>query len=88
MISDLYQHKGNEYKVLQPPSISKAPDERLISTSLGKDFIEIHDSTVMYGSPELADHLSGFIYMSVSMYEDKCSQGNDKSVLILEEIAI
>ena len=61
--------------MLKPPSISKAPDERLISTSLGKDFIEIHESTVMYGSPELADHLSGFIYMSVSMYEDKSSQG-------------
>ena len=74
--------------MLKPPSISKAPDERLLSTSLGKDFIEIHESTVMYGSPELADHLSGFIYMSVSMYEDKSSQGNDTSVLILEEIVI
>ena len=61
--------------MLQPPGISKVPDEKLISMSLGKDFIEIHESTVMYGSPELADHLSGFIYMSVSMYEDKCSQG-------------
>ena len=59
--------------MLKPPSISKESDERLISTSLGKDFVEIHESTVMY--PELADSLSGFIYMSVSMYEDKSSQG-------------
>ena len=61
--------------MLQPPSISKAPDQRLISTSLGKDFIEIHESTVMYGSPELADQISGFICHAGSMYEDNCSQG-------------
>ena len=36
----------------------------------------------------LSGHLSIINEMSVSMYEDKCSQGNDTSVLIIEEIVI
>lgn len=38
------------------------------------DWNEVHESTVVYGSPELADHLSGNMYMRASVYEDKCSQ--------------
>ena len=40
-----------------------------------KDFIEIHESTVSYGSPELEDQNSGAIYMHASIHEDKSSKG-------------
>ena len=48
----------------------------MTSNSLGRDFIEIHESAIMYGSPEQADILSGFMSQYVAIHEDKSSQGN------------
>jgi len=39
-----------------------------------KDFLEIHDVTLNFGSPETADQMSGAIYLHASISEDKCSQ--------------
>ena len=62
------------------PDEIKVPSESLAVTPLGKDFTEIHESTVSYGSPELEDQNSGAIYMHASIHEDKSSKG--KFVLI------
>jgi len=39
-----------------------------------KDFIEIHESTINFGSPETCDQMSGAIYLHANISEDKCSQ--------------
>ena len=39
-----------------------------------EDFKEIHSVILNFGSPEMADQMSGAIYMHASMSEDKCSQ--------------
>ena len=80
LASDLYRQNADKYKMLKPPNtttITTKGEEgnEMKSAALGKDFCEIHECTVMYGCPELADHLSGSIYMRASIYEDKCSQG-------------
>lgn len=38
------------------------------------DFKEIHSVVLNYGRPEVADQMSGAIYMHANMEEDKCSQ--------------
>ena len=39
-----------------------------------KDFLEIHDATLNFGSPETCDQMSGAIYLHANISEDKCSQ--------------
>ena len=65
--------------MLKPPDIAnlKITNENSISVPLLKDFSEIHESTVEYGSPELADQLSGAMYMHASIHEDKSSKGKE-----------
>ena len=63
----LYFQNRDKYALLKPPDLKP-------KVEMTVDWNDIHETSVMYGSPELADHMSGFIYMSVSMYEDKCSQ--------------
>lgn len=63
----MYLQDGNKYAVLKPPSKEVKPLQ-------SQDWNEVHESTVLYGSPELADHLSGNMYMRASVHEDKCSQ--------------
>ena len=76
LASDLYRQNADKYKMLKHPEITEEGNKMITSASaIGKDFCEIHECTVMYGCPELADHLSGSIYMRASIYEDKCSQG-------------
>ena len=62
----------NVYEHFAEPTIAlggeRKPSEKL------KDFEEIHSVTLNFGSPEMADQMSGSIYMHASMVEDKCSQ--------------
>ena len=62
----------NVYDHFKDPTISLnddiKPSERLT------DFEEIHSVTVNFGTPEMADQMSGSIYMHASMVEDKSSQ--------------
>jgi len=62
------REKYNEFKPFSNPQFDLKNDKKQL-----RDWIEIHDTTINFGSPELSDHTSGFIYMSVSMYEDKSS---------------
>merc|ERR1719342_1694026 len=39
-----------------------------------KDFLEVHDATLNFGSPEICDQMSGAIYLHANISEDKCSQ--------------
>ena len=71
----MYHLNRNKYKLLKLPDEIKVPSESLALTPLGKDFTEIHESTVSYGSPELEDQNSGAIYMHASIHEDKSSKG-------------
>ena len=65
LASDLFKHDVLKYKSLQQcTSFMEMAD-------VSDDWREVHDSTITFGTPELADHLSGYIYMSASMYEDK-----------------
>ena len=63
--SNVYEHFADPTAALNGDT---KPSERL------KDFDEIHSVTVNFGSPEMADQMSGSIYMHASMVEDKCSQ--------------
>jgi len=63
----------NVYEHFAEPTIFSFGEEKEISEKL-KDFEEIHSVTVNFGSPEVADQMSGSIYMHASMEEDKCSQ--------------
>ena len=78
LATELYHQDKVKYDVCQPPLSS------LEDVTLSKDWEETHDCTVMYGSPELADHLSGHIYMRATMYEDKCSQAYRLADLVPE----
>ena len=61
--------------MLRPPDTANPGILNSMATSqLLKDFIEIHESTVEYGSPEMADQLSGAMYMHASIHEDKSSK--------------
>jgi len=73
LASDLYRHESGKYRMLKPPDIANLFNENLMSASLLKDFSDIHETTVQYGSPELADQLSGAMYMHAQSVEDKSS---------------
>jgi len=62
--TNVYEHFADPTVVLE----NRKQSEKL------KDFEEIHAVTVNFGSPEMADQMSGAIYMHASMVEDKCSQ--------------
>ena len=67
LAAELYHQDRMKHEILKPPETES-------KIEMSYDWNEIHESTVMYGSPELADHLSGQIYMRATMYEDKSSQ--------------
>jgi len=73
LASDLYRQDSGKYRMLKPPDILNLFNENLMSASLLKDFSDIHETTVQYGSPELADQLSGAMYMHAQSVEDKSS---------------
>ena len=76
-ILDLYRQDSGKYRMLKPPDIANLFNENLMSASLLKDFSDIHETTVQYGSPELADQLSGAMYMHAQSVEDKSSIGKE-----------
>jgi len=65
--TNVYEH-FSEPTVLQLPS-----QEEQESSEPFKDFLEIHEVSLNFGSPETADQMSGAMYMR-SIAEDKCSQ--------------
>ena len=76
-ILDLYRQDSGKYRMLKPPDIANLFNENLMPASLLKDFSDIHETTVQYGSPELADQLSGAMYMHAQSVEDKSSIGKE-----------
>ena len=78
-ILDLYRQNSGQYKMLKPPDIAnlKIVNENLTSVPLLKDFSDIHETTMEYGSPELSDQLSGAMYMHAQSVEDKSSIGKE-----------
>lgn len=52
----------------QPKAVEEAVTKNLL------DFEEIHQVTVNFGSPEVADQMSGNIYMHATVTEDECSK--------------
>ena len=69
LATELYHLDNVKYDLCKPP-----PNQVEETTTLSSDWHDIHECSLMYGSPELADHLSGHIYMRATVYEDKCSQ--------------
>jgi len=62
----------NVYEHFEDPTLNSYSDYK--SSERLKDFEDIHSVTVNFGSPEMADQMSGSIYMHANMEEDKCSQ--------------
>ena len=62
----------NVYEHFEDPTLNCYSDYE--SSERLKDFEDIHSVTVNFGSPEMADQMSGSIYMHANMEEDKCSQ--------------
>jgi len=61
----------------QAPSLAEPPPavlgERAFSGHL-EDFHNLHDIVINFGSPEVADQMSGNVYMHASVVEDECSK--------------
>lgn len=68
LAGDLYNQDKVRYEICRPPTENDA------NSMPNEEWKEVHECTLMYGSPELADHLSGHMYMSRSIVEGKCSQ--------------
>ena len=49
------REKYNEFKPFSNPQFDLKNDKKQL-----RDWIEIHDTTINFGSPELSDHTSGF----------------------------
>jgi len=69
----------------QAPSMAEPPPavvgERAFSGHL-EDFHHLHQIVINFGSPEVADQMSGNVYMHASCVEDECS----KCIRLVEQI--
>jgi len=69
----------------QAPSMAEPPPtvlgERAFSGHL-EDFHHLHQIVINFGSPEVADQMSGNVYMHASVVEDECS----KCIRLVEQI--
>ena len=80
---DLYEQCPKRYKVFETTNLymrrnkisSFCKDQDNVQkTALIKDWNDIHEIAENFGSPELSDLTSGFVFNGATIYEDKCSQ--------------